>query len=267
MKELIKSFTAILLTAIMLGVSATQVHAGVISGLGGPCGNIDGVIYTCDPDPTLKLVCTNKVCTLPNGDTKITDPNNPSTIIGTITNPNTSPEDKDQPDQWIGRYVLTLFNVAQFFGLVAVLIYIVYGGVKWITSGGDPKALQSARDTIIHACIGLILLSCVYAISKVMQTFVTTAPVLTDLNSHAVYVCGNGSRLEQCTQNGIPPAQCYQNIQCHKVYQRISNLQYSQLTQQYDHQYCFSPSECDAGCEDNANIKPNPVYKYCQPMP
>ena len=50
-----------------------------------------------------------------------------------------------------------------FVGVVAVFL-IVWAGIKFIRSGGDPKETQSARSMITYAIIGLILVLCSFAI-------------------------------------------------------------------------------------------------------
>jgi len=37
------------------------------------------------------------------------------------------------------------------------LFFLIFGGIKWITSSGDKAKLDSARKTIIYALVGLIL--------------------------------------------------------------------------------------------------------------
>lgn len=44
-----------------------------------------------------------------------------------------------------------------FAGTVAVVL-IIWGGIKYIRSGGDAKQTQGARQTITYAIIGLILI-------------------------------------------------------------------------------------------------------------
>jgi len=47
-----------------------------------------------------------------------------------------------------------------FILIVAVLIalfFLIFGGVRWITSGGDKAKVESARGTIIAAIIGLVI--------------------------------------------------------------------------------------------------------------
>lgn len=37
------------------------------------------------------------------------------------------------------------------------LFYIINGGIKWTTSGGDKQKLESARMTIVYAIMGLFI--------------------------------------------------------------------------------------------------------------
>ena len=41
-------------------------------------------------------------------------------------------------------------------GLIA-FVYLLLGGIKWITSGGDKAGVETARNQIIQALIGLIV--------------------------------------------------------------------------------------------------------------
>lgn len=42
-------------------------------------------------------------------------------------------------------------------GIFAIFIFI-YGGYKYINSGGDPKQADTARKTLIYAIFGLLLI-------------------------------------------------------------------------------------------------------------
>lgn len=56
--------------------------------------------------------------------------------------------------------------VAIFIGIAAsvALLMIVWGGVKYITSKGDPGATAKARNTIIYAAVGLAISMLAFAI-------------------------------------------------------------------------------------------------------
>lgn len=57
-----------------------------------------------------------------------------------------------------------LFFVA---GLLAFL-FIVIGGIQWITAGGDAKAAQAARDRITAAVVGLLVVVAAFAITVIL---------------------------------------------------------------------------------------------------
>ena len=48
-------------------------------------------------------------------------------------------------------------------GLVAV-VYIIIGGINYMTSTGDPSKTKKAKDTILYALIGLIICALAFAI-------------------------------------------------------------------------------------------------------
>lgn len=50
-----------------------------------------------------------------------------------------------------------------FVGTVAVFL-IVYAGIRFVTSGGDPKKVQAARQIITYALVGLVLVLSSFAI-------------------------------------------------------------------------------------------------------
>lgn len=51
-----------------------------------------------------------------------------------------------------------ILNVAVGFAVVVLFLFLVIGGFKFLTSGGDPKATESAKNTLTYAILGLALL-------------------------------------------------------------------------------------------------------------
>ncbi len=59
--------------------------------------------------------------------------------------------------------------------VIVALFYLIYGGIRWITSGGDKGAVEAARQHIIAAVIGLVIVFLSYFIvSLIMQFFLGT---------------------------------------------------------------------------------------------
>lgn len=57
------------------------------------------------------------------------------------------------------------------FGAVALFIMLLVGGFKFLTSGGDPKKLESARGTITQAVVGIAIMSIAYLIIYTIEVF------------------------------------------------------------------------------------------------
>jgi Type IV secretion system pilin len=61
----------------------------------------------------------------------------------------------------------TLFGAGGIFTVIAntlifiigaiSVIYIIIGGLRYVTSGGDSKAVTTAKDTILYAVIGVVV--------------------------------------------------------------------------------------------------------------
>lgn len=60
-----------------------------------------------------------------------------------------------------------IFWLLVFAGITAV-VFIIFGGIKFITSGGDPKAAEGARKTLTWAIIGLIVILLSFAIVRLI---------------------------------------------------------------------------------------------------
>jgi len=59
--------------------------------------------------------------------------------------------------------VINIFSVV--VGIIAVIM-IIYGGFRYITSGGDTAKVTSSRNTILYAIIGLIIVALAQFIVK-----------------------------------------------------------------------------------------------------
>lgn len=56
------------------------------------------------------------------------------------------------------------------FAGIVLFVLLLTGGFKYITSGGDPKALEGAQKTITYAIGGLLLILVSYLILVLIKT-------------------------------------------------------------------------------------------------
>ena len=73
--------------------------------------------------------------------------------------------------------ITTIVNIfSAIVGIISVIM-IIFGGFKYITSGGDSGNITSAKNTIVYAVIGLVIV----ALAQFIVQF-----VLTRVNNSAV---------------------------------------------------------------------------------
>lgn len=53
---------------------------------------------------------------------------------------------------------------------IAFLVLMVYGGLRWMTARGNEQDIETAKETIIAAIIGLVVVVGAYAITNFMTT-------------------------------------------------------------------------------------------------
>ncbi len=66
----------------------------------------------------------------------------------------------------LGTAIVIMFIVA----IIIALLWLILGGIKWITSGGDSSKVEGARNQIIAAVIGLVVVFLSYFILNFVLT-------------------------------------------------------------------------------------------------
>ncbi len=72
----------------------------------------------------------------------------------------------------------TIINIIKWIlGILALtaLVFIIYGGVIWLTSAGNPEKIQKAKRIILNAVIGMIIVLISWAIVIFVTRFITGA--------------------------------------------------------------------------------------------
>lgn len=79
---------------------------------------------------------------------------------------------KDQKDKLFGTggVFTTIVNVLLFIIGAVSVIMIIFGGFRYVTSGGDSGGVTSAKNTILYAVVGLVVALLAYAIVNFVLT-------------------------------------------------------------------------------------------------
>jgi hypothetical protein len=96
----------------------------------------------------------------------------------------------------LGTYVSSIVGVALSVAALAAFIFLVLGGIQWITAGGDKGKIEEARNRITNAIIGLAIVAASWAIFLLVDNFfgigITGKSNNSTYTASAICPCGNG---------------------------------------------------------------------------
>ncbi|MFZ5534643.1 MAG: hypothetical protein ACOY3M_00635 [Patescibacteria group bacterium] len=72
----------------------------------------------------------------------------------------------------LGSIISSLVGVFLILALISTFLYMMLGGFDWVTSGGDKTKLQSARDKITNALVGLVVVGASWAVMMIVSNFI-----------------------------------------------------------------------------------------------
>jgi hypothetical protein len=67
--------------------------------------------------------------------------------------------------------ILNLISISGTLLGFAFFAMVVYGGIRYLFSGGDPKAVQAAKGTLTWAIIGLAIYALSFTILLLIKSF------------------------------------------------------------------------------------------------
>ncbi len=70
-----------------------------------------------------------------------------------------------------GKLLSASIGAVLIISALAAFIYLIWGGIQWITSGGDKSATEAARNRIQAAILGLFIVFAAWAIMLVIGNF------------------------------------------------------------------------------------------------
>lgn len=71
----------------------------------------------------------------------------------------------------VGQLISALVGTVLIIAALLAFLYLILGGIKWITSGGDKAGMEEARNKITHAIVGLIIVGAAWSIMTLVQNF------------------------------------------------------------------------------------------------
>ncbi len=167
-KVLILAFTFLIVSVVFVGLVAKSAYAGCKCASSGTTDQTAGNWIAYD-DGSVPNGC-DPLGTGGPGDCMDT---NPATSVCGPCNPLT----QAKINMWfrvptlgdlIGNVLRLMFFIAGLYALVLLLL----GGFQWVSSGGEEKKLGEARNKIINAIIGLVVMVAVLTLVILLEQVV-----------------------------------------------------------------------------------------------
>ncbi len=80
--------------------------------------------------------------------------------------------------QSVGDIGTVFLSIIFGLGAIFTVVFLILGGIKFITSGGDPNKTAAAKSSITYAVIGMVLLILTFVIMYTVQALFINNPNL-----------------------------------------------------------------------------------------
>jgi len=71
----------------------------------------------------------------------------------------------------IGKLISAAIQVAFIVAGILTFVFLVLGGIEWLTSGGDKGKTENARNRITAALVGLAIVAASWALMQLISYF------------------------------------------------------------------------------------------------
>jgi len=69
----------------------------------------------------------------------------------------------------LGQLMASGIQIALLAAGLLVLVMVIWGGIQYVTSGGDKELAQAAQKRITAALVGLLIIVAAYAIAVILE--------------------------------------------------------------------------------------------------
>lgn len=73
----------------------------------------------------------------------------------------------DQIEEMVGKVI----SVVVGLGFIAMLVTLIFAGFKYLTSGGEPKAIQAAHQAFTWALLGVVFMAIAWLVLQLIESF------------------------------------------------------------------------------------------------
>lgn len=71
----------------------------------------------------------------------------------------------------LGQFITSLVSLIMSLAALIAFLFLLWGGMMWITASGNKENLQAAKDRIMNAITGFAITACAYVIWQLLLRF------------------------------------------------------------------------------------------------
>jgi len=79
----------------------------------------------------------------------------------------------------LGAIFYGVTNIVFYVGVALTIIFLIMGGIRYVTSGGSKEGTEAARSNITSAIIGFIVVIGAFAIRSIAANILTDKDIIT----------------------------------------------------------------------------------------
>lgn len=88
----------------------------------------------------------------------------------------TPPGEVVPPGLSIDKIVTFIITALVVVGIIAALIFLIIGAIQWVASGGSKEKVEAARNHVVAAIVGLVIIILAFVIINVIFQVITGKP-------------------------------------------------------------------------------------------
>ncbi len=85
-----------------------------------------------------------------------------------------------------------IVSIVVGLGFIAVLVMVVWAGFKYLTSGGEQKAIQQAHQVVTWALLGMVFMALAYLVLLLIENFTGVKVSVFDAKTLCNFTLPNG---------------------------------------------------------------------------
>ncbi len=79
------------------------------------------------------------------------------------------PTNVNHPIGFLQAFIPKLINIGFIVAVVIFVFVLLWGGISWMTSGGDKQKVEDARSKITNGIVGLFVVFFVFVIINIVE--------------------------------------------------------------------------------------------------